>query len=73
MGRSSGRWRSFRREGRGWQRSGGEVLLLKRPLEIFSWEDAAALKGGASFRVLGRRYFEGVPGSFSMREGVRGG
>ncbi|RVW21320.1 hypothetical protein CK203_105454 [Vitis vinifera] len=59
MGRSSGRWRSFRREGRGWQRSGGEVLLLKRPLEIFSWEDAAALKGGASFRVLGRRYFEG--------------
>ena len=29
--------------------------------------------GGASFRVLGRRYFEGVPGSFSMREGVRGG
>ena len=29
--------------------------------------------GGASFRVFERRYFEGVPGSFSMREGVRGG
>ena len=25
------------------------------------------------FFFLERRYFEGVPGSFSMREGVRGG